>query len=119
MRVVHPLRRKRRQLAAELDDELVALHPVVEHAKLVADRGDRFGGGGLLGHDERIGHWWDVLIRRRPVKPSLLPPHHHPAGDVPGVAQPGEQQQAVATASSGGAAGGASAKATPAAISRK
>ena len=56
MRVIGPGVGKRRQLAAEFDDELIALHPVVEHAEFVADRGDRIGGGGFLRADEWIRH---------------------------------------------------------------
>jgi len=56
MRIVGPRIGKRRQLATEFDDELVAIHPVVEHGELVANSGDRIGGGGLFRANERIRH---------------------------------------------------------------
>ena len=56
MRVVGPCGREGGQLTAQVDDELVAVHPVVEYVELLADRGNGVGGGRFLRGDERVGH---------------------------------------------------------------
>src|SRR5690606_5795363 len=50
-----PFLRERRQLAAEIDQVLVALGPVAEERELLGDRGLRLRGAGLEG-ERRVAH---------------------------------------------------------------
>ena len=45
---------EKQPLPAEFDDVLVAVHPVVEQAQLITDRGDSVGGSVIFGLQERI-----------------------------------------------------------------
>ncbi len=68
MGVVSPGIGERRQLAAELDDVSVAIHPIIEDIKLVADRFNGGGGRGLGRLDEGSGHGADVRAGHPVVK---------------------------------------------------
>ena len=73
MRVVGPRLGKRRQLAAEFDDVLVAVHPVVEHRQAPRrSRRSASAAEGSSGGDERVGRGHARHVRRpaRRVNPA-------------------------------------------------
>src|SRR5690606_18294269 len=69
-----PLLGEGRQLAAEVDQVLVALGPVAEERELVGDRGLRLGGGGFE-REGRVAHAGALRVQRTPrgVSSSTMP----------------------------------------------